>query len=98
MGFFKGREMPPRAGLWRAALITAAMAFSVSGCTGPIEYLRNGLKVGPNYQTPQTCVEKHWIDATDARIHQEPTDLVQWWAVFQDPRSITSSSVPADRT
>ena len=30
-------------------------------------------------------VEKHWIDDTDARIRQEPTDLVQWWSVFQDP-------------
>jgi NodT family efflux transporter outer membrane factor (OMF) lipoprotein len=47
--------------------------------------LRNGLKVGPNYHGAQACTEQHWIDATDARVRQEPTDLVQWWTVFQDP-------------
>ena len=48
-------------------------------------YLRNGFKVGPNYHGAKASVAEHWIDANDARIRQEPTDLVQWWSVFQDP-------------
>ena len=46
----------------------------------------------------EACTADHWIDANDARVRQEPTDLVQWWTVFQDPVSITSSSVPAVKT
>jgi NodT family efflux transporter outer membrane factor (OMF) lipoprotein len=76
--------MLPRAG-FRLAALTAAIALSASGCTGPVEYLRNGLKVGPNYHAPQAPTEQHWIDADDARVRQDPTDLVQWWTVFHDP-------------
>jgi len=70
---------------WLAALTVAAMALSVSGCTGPIEYVRNHLKVGPNYQGAEACTAPHWIDANDTRVRQEPTDLIQWWSVFRDP-------------
>jgi NodT family efflux transporter outer membrane factor (OMF) lipoprotein len=77
--------MFPRARFWLAVLIVVAMAFSASGCTGPIEYFRNHLKVGPNYRGAEAPVEEHWIDANDARIRQEPSDLVDWWGVFQDP-------------
>ncbi|MGO9109708.1 MAG: efflux transporter outer membrane subunit [Thermoguttaceae bacterium] len=77
--------MLPRTRFWLAALTVAATALSLSGCTGPTEYLRNGLKVGPNYHGALAPVEKHWIDDTDARVRQERTDLVQWWSVFQDP-------------
>jgi NodT family efflux transporter outer membrane factor (OMF) lipoprotein len=68
-----------------SALMAAAIALFLSGCTGPLEYLRNGLKVGPNYHGATACVEDHWIDATDARIRQDPVDLAHWWTVFQDP-------------
>ncbi len=85
MGFSKGNEMLPRTRFWLAALSVAAMALSVSGCTSPIEYLRNGFKVGPNYQGAEASTAPHWIDTNDARIRQEPTDLVQWWTVFHDP-------------
>jgi len=67
-------------------MVAAAMTISLSGCTGPVEYVRNGLKVGPNYHGVQASTENHWIDANDARVRQEPTDLVQWWTVFQDPQ------------
>ena len=78
--------MLPRARFRLAVLTLAAMAlYTMSGCTGPVEYLRNGLKVGPNYQRPQACTQPHWIDATDARIRQEPASLAQWWTVFHDP-------------
>ena len=49
MRFLKVMAMLPRTRLWLAGLTVAAAALSVSGCTGPVEYLRNGLKVGPNY-------------------------------------------------
>lgn len=61
------------------------MAMLIAGCTSPSKYVRNGFKVGPNYPGATACTEKHWIDATDRRIHSEPTDLVQWWTVFHDP-------------
>jgi len=78
-------KMLPKARFWLAALTVAAMVFSVGGCTSPIEYIRNGFKVGPNYHGAEACTEQHWIDANDARVRQEPTDLVQWWTVFHDP-------------
>ena len=36
-------------------------------------------------RAPQAPTEQHWIDADDARVRQDPTDLVQWWTVFHDP-------------
>ncbi len=85
MGLLNVSAMLPRARLWLVALTLAATALFVSGCTGPVEYFRNGLKVGPNYHGAQAPVEEHWIDATDARVRPEATDLVQWWRVFNDP-------------
>ncbi len=85
MAFLRRSKVLRRARPWLAALTVAALAFSVNGCTSPLEYLRNGLKVGPNYHGAEACTEPHWIDAADARVRQEPTDLVQWWTVFQDP-------------
>jgi NodT family efflux transporter outer membrane factor (OMF) lipoprotein len=67
------------------SLLYALAAFLAGGCTGPVEYIRNGLKVGPNYHGSQASTAEHWIDANDARLHQDPTDLVEWWTVFQDP-------------
>ena len=58
--------------------LSVALAIAMSGCTGPVEYFRNGFKVGPNYHGASACTEKHWIDSNDARIREEPTDLVRW--------------------
>lgn len=55
------------------------------GCTGPLTYWRNGLKVGPNYRKPPAPVARQWIDAADQRVHSTPTDLSGWWTVFGDP-------------
>jgi NodT family efflux transporter outer membrane factor (OMF) lipoprotein len=56
-----------------------------SGCvsTGPGEWIRNGLKVGPNYCRPDAPVSDAWISADDRRI--ENRSLPAWWQVFQDP-------------
>jgi NodT family efflux transporter outer membrane factor (OMF) lipoprotein len=77
--------MPRRKRFHSTSLTAVAAALLICGCTGPLEYLRNGLKVGPNYHGATACVEDHWIDATDARIHEDPVDLARWWWVFQDP-------------
>jgi NodT family efflux transporter outer membrane factor (OMF) lipoprotein len=57
----------------------------LAGCTGPLEYVRNGFKVGPNYHEPPAPVAKHWIDAGDQRVRSETADLSKWWNVFNDP-------------
>src|SRR5262249_11863778 len=57
----------------------------VAGCTGPLQYIRNGFKVGPNYATPPAPVADHWIDASDKRVRSECDDLSAWWNVFNDP-------------
>jgi NodT family efflux transporter outer membrane factor (OMF) lipoprotein len=58
---------------------------SLCGCTGPMEYFRNGFKVGPNYRKPPAPVAPKWIDADDVRIKSDPTDGSNWWTVFNDP-------------
>jgi NodT family efflux transporter outer membrane factor (OMF) lipoprotein len=56
-----------------------------AGCTSPLEYVRNGFKVGPNYCKPPAPVAQQWIDAGDKRVGTEPADLSKWWAIFNDP-------------
>lgn len=52
-----------------------AVTLVVSGCT----------TVGPNYVRPPGPVAEQWIDIDDPRIKAEPTDLMDWWTVFNDP-------------
>jgi NodT family efflux transporter outer membrane factor (OMF) lipoprotein len=66
-----------------AALAVGALA--LGGCTSPMEYLRNGFKVGPQYTTPPAPVAEQWIDSNDVRLHTQTDDLSTWWAVFDDP-------------
>src|SRR5271157_1838268 len=63
------------------------LALLNGGCvvTGPLEYIHNGLKVGPNYRKPPAPVAADWIDASDQRLRRGPDDLSQWWKVFNDP-------------
>jgi NodT family efflux transporter outer membrane factor (OMF) lipoprotein len=55
------------------------------GCvtTGPLEWVRNGFKVGPNYCRPPAPVAEEWIQANDAKVQDR--HLQDWWTVFQDP-------------
>jgi len=55
------------------------------GCTPLKEYVHNGFKVGPNYQTPPAPVAPDWIDANDVRVRKDPEELSRWWTVFNDP-------------
>jgi NodT family efflux transporter outer membrane factor (OMF) lipoprotein len=55
-----------------------------SGCvaTGPMEYIRNGFKVGPNYERPPAPVAADWIEAGDPKVQNR--HLHDWWLVFND--------------
>jgi NodT family efflux transporter outer membrane factor (OMF) lipoprotein len=46
--------------------------------------VRNGFKVGPNYQTPPAPVADQWILGDDARVQNR--HLQDWWRVFQDEK------------
>jgi hypothetical protein len=43
-----------------------AALLSASGCTSPVDYFRNGLKVGPNVGVAAGPTARHWIDEGDA--------------------------------
>jgi NodT family efflux transporter outer membrane factor (OMF) lipoprotein len=57
-----------------------------SGCvtTGPLDYIRNGFKVGPNYSRPPAPVAEQWIEAKDPNVQNRY--LQEWWSVFNDPK------------
>ncbi len=68
-----------------ALTAVAAIALVVSGCTSPVDYLRNCFKVGPEYCPPPAPAAEHWIDAADARVREDADDQSRWWTVFKDP-------------
>jgi hypothetical protein len=56
-----------------------------SGCitTGPLDWVQNGFKVGPNYCRPPAPVADEWIEAKDPNVQRRHVE--DWWNVFQDP-------------
>jgi hypothetical protein len=62
-----------------------AVALLTSGCvvTGPLEWVENGFKVGPNYGRPPAPVADGWIEANDPKVQSR--QLQDWWTVFNDP-------------
>ena len=61
------------------------LALMLAGCTSPKEFVRNGFKVGPNYQRPPAPLATGWIDAANPQINSSPADYSEWWGVFGDP-------------
>ena len=57
-----------------------------SGCTSFGDYVRNGFKVGPNYQKPPAPVASDWIDSKAKGVSVVSKDLTEWWAEFKDPK------------
>jgi NodT family efflux transporter outer membrane factor (OMF) lipoprotein len=57
-----------------------------SGCTGPLQYVRNGFKVGPAYQPPAAPLASAWLEQDNSQGQQVAADLRRWWHVFQDPQ------------
>jgi NodT family efflux transporter outer membrane factor (OMF) lipoprotein len=74
----------PRANGSIVGCLCLLVAVVLCGCTGPLQYLRNGFKVGPNFQSPGAPLAEAWIDAADKRVRMESDDLSQWWRVFND--------------
>jgi NodT family efflux transporter outer membrane factor (OMF) lipoprotein len=68
-----------------AAVGLAGAALFNGGCviTGPLQWVENGFKVGPNYCKPPAPVAPEWIEANDPKV--ENRHLHDWWKVFQDP-------------
>jgi NodT family efflux transporter outer membrane factor (OMF) lipoprotein len=57
------------------------------GCvtTGPVDWIQNGFKVGPNYGRPPAPVAPEWIEAKDPKVESRHVIYGDWWQVFQDP-------------
>jgi NodT family efflux transporter outer membrane factor (OMF) lipoprotein len=55
------------------------------GCftTGPLDYFRNGFKVGPEYSRPPAPVAPEWIQSKNSAVQNR--HLQDWWVVFEDP-------------
>jgi NodT family efflux transporter outer membrane factor (OMF) lipoprotein len=58
----------------------------MSGCvaTGPMTWIQNGFKVGPNYGRPPAPVAPEWIEANDVRVKDRQLRDGDWWNVFGD--------------
>ncbi len=69
----------------RAWALVLPLAVSFAGCTHPMEWLRNGLKVGPNFAPRAAAVAPHWIDAADVRVQSNEPPPEQWWTILNDP-------------
>jgi NodT family efflux transporter outer membrane factor (OMF) lipoprotein len=74
----------------RRRLTPAALFASLvcqGGCitTGPHDWLRNGLKVGPAYSPPLGPVAAEWIQAGDPNVQATQLPHGDWWNVFGDP-------------
>jgi NodT family efflux transporter outer membrane factor (OMF) lipoprotein len=70
---------------WVSLAGLAAVVSLNGGCitTGPLEYIRNGFKVGPNYAKPPAPVADQWILANNPNVQNR--QLQAWWSVFDDP-------------
>lgn len=66
-----------------AGLLAALLVNTGCVTTGPLDWVRNGFKVGPNYGKPPAPVAQEWIQAREANV--EARHVKDWWRVFQDP-------------
>ncbi len=84
------RNAPPFRGPGLLRSLSAAgcvvAVLLISGCvaTGPLEWIHNGFKVGPNYGRPPAPVAPEWIEQNDARVQGRQLRDTDWWKVFQD--------------
>src|SRR5262249_28662060 len=77
----------PRLLRWLAQAALVAAVLLNGGCitTGPLEWARNGFKVGPDYGRPPAPVAEDWIQANDPNVLSGHLQYGDWWNVFQDP-------------
>jgi NodT family efflux transporter outer membrane factor (OMF) lipoprotein len=69
-------------GLPQAGLVAALLLSGGCVTTGPLEWIRNGFKVGPNYCRPPAPVADEWIEGRGPKVQDR--HLQDWWVVFQD--------------
>ncbi|MBN2475732.1 MAG: efflux transporter outer membrane subunit [Pirellulales bacterium] len=63
-----------------------AIVLPNAGCTtGPVQWVRNGFKVGPDYCRLPAPVADGWIDGEDGNLRSQAADYSYWWATFDDP-------------
>src|SRR5580692_8157054 len=67
-----------------AGFVVAALLTSGCVTTGPLDWIQNGFKVGPNYCRPPAPVAETWIEAKDPNVQNR--HLKDWWSVFNDPK------------
>lgn len=86
------RSIPIRCARVVALALGLLTAPLFSGCAGlhdvrPIDWFRNGFKVGPNYRTPPAPVAPDWIDFNNPKLINASTgvDEFAWWQNFNDP-------------
>src|SRR5713226_995424 len=69
----------------RTFVCAIGLALVAGGCTPLTEYVRNGFKVGPNYERPPAPLATEWIDAKNPQVKSIPADYSRWWTAFGDP-------------
>ena len=47
--------------------------------------LVSGCMVGPNYQVPETRINKTWIEEAEFGVKRDTAVDTEWWKVFDDP-------------
>ena len=52
-----------------------ALIFICASCT----------TLGPDFESPKADVSNDWIDADNPNLVSEPSDLENWWMIFNDP-------------
>lgn len=86
-------SIPPAPTLQGAAvLLTLFAAPLLIGCGGlrdarPIDWWRNGCKVGPNYLRPVAPIAGEWIDFNDPKLISASSGVNEfaWWRELNDP-------------
>ncbi len=76
-----------RRSLRQHLLVTCALSLTLfPGCATPVrEFVRNGFKVGPDYQRPPAPLANEWIDSEHVGVNNAAANYSDWWAVFDDP-------------
>lgn len=65
----------------------AVVLLLATGCrTSFREYVNNGFKVGPNYQTAAAPVADIWIDDQATEVTSKSEPFWDWWRVFNDSK------------
>ncbi len=86
--YFRVRRPPMSCSRPRSLALAGCVfaALLTSGCvtTGPLDWIHNGFKVGPNYCRPPAPVAEEWIEAKNPNVQNR--HLQDWWSVFNDPK------------